>query len=54
MIHPTAEVERGAQVGADTRIWHFVHIRTGAKIGDNCTIGYNVLRRPRRASSAIT
>ena len=42
MIHPTAEVERGAQVGADTRIWHFVHVRTGAKIGANCTLGYNV------------
>lgn len=42
MIHPTAEVERGAQVGANTRIWHFVHIRTGARIGDNCTLGYNV------------
>src|SRR5215213_1030568 len=42
MIHPTAEVERGAQIGKDTRIWHFVHVRTGAKIGDNCTLGYNV------------
>jgi acetyltransferase-like isoleucine patch superfamily enzyme len=42
MIHPTAEVERGAQVGADTRIWHFVHVRTGARIGNNCTLGYNV------------
>jgi acetyltransferase-like isoleucine patch superfamily enzyme len=42
MIHPTAEVERGAQVGADTRIWHFVHVRSGARIGDNCTLGYNV------------
>ena len=42
MIHPTAEVERGAQIGADTRIWHFVHVRTGAKVGNNCTLGYNV------------
>jgi acetyltransferase-like isoleucine patch superfamily enzyme len=42
MIHPTAEVERGAQVGADTRIWHFVHVRSGARIGKNCTLGYNV------------
>ena len=42
MIHPTAEVERGAQVGTDTRIWHFVHVRAGAEIGANCTLGYNV------------
>ena len=29
VIHPTAEVERGAQVGADTRIWHHAHVRAG-------------------------
>jgi UDP-2-acetamido-3-amino-2,3-dideoxy-glucuronate N-acetyltransferase len=42
VIHPTADIERGAQIGADSRIWHFVHVRTGAVIGANCTLGYNV------------
>ena len=42
MIHPTADIERGAQIGADTRIWHFVHVRSGATLGANCTLGDNV------------
>lgn len=42
MIHRTAEVESGAQVGADTRIWHHCHVRGGAVIGDGCILGYGV------------
>jgi len=38
-IHPTAVVEDGAEIGEGTRIWHFVHVRSGAKIGKNCNIG---------------
>lgn len=36
--HPTAIVESEA-IGADTKIWHFAHVREAAKIGKNCTIG---------------
>jgi acetyltransferase-like isoleucine patch superfamily enzyme len=42
MIHPTAEVEAGAQVGEGTRIWHHAHVRAGAVIGANCILGYGV------------
>lgn len=42
MIHPTAEVEDGATVGGDTKIWRFTHVRRGASIGSGCTIGANV------------
>ncbi len=42
MIHPTAEVEDGAQVGAGTRIWHHAHVRAGAVIGAECNLGYGV------------
>lgn len=42
VIHPTAEVERGAQIGANTRIWHNVHVRTGAIVGDDCNLGHSV------------
>ncbi len=42
MIHPTAEVEEGAQVGEGTRIWHHAHVRSGARIGANCILGYGV------------
>jgi len=41
-IHPTAIVEEGAIIGANTKIWHWVHICKGAKIGKNCTFGQNV------------
>lgn len=38
-IHPTACVEENVQIGAGTRIWNYSHIRRGAVIGENCTIG---------------
>jgi acetyltransferase-like isoleucine patch superfamily enzyme len=37
-IHPTALVESNL-VGKETRVWAFVHILPGARIGDNCNIG---------------
>lgn len=41
-IHPTAIVDDGAIIGLDTRIWHWVHICGGAKIGEGCSFGQNV------------
>lgn len=40
--HPSAIVDAGAQVGTGTRIWHFVHVSAGAKIGSDCSLGQNV------------
>ena len=42
MIHETAIVEEGVELGEGTRIWHFVHIREGVKIGKNGNIGKDV------------
>jgi UDP-2-acetamido-3-amino-2,3-dideoxy-glucuronate N-acetyltransferase len=42
MIHPSSEVDEGAQVGAGTKIWHFCHVMPRAVIGENCNIGQNV------------
>ena len=42
MIHSTAIVDEGAQVGEGCRIWHWTHISSGAKIGRNCSFGQNV------------
>lgn len=42
-IHPTAIVDEGAQIGADTRIWHFSHVYAKARIGDHCVLGQNVM-----------
>lgn len=41
-IHETAIVDRGATVGAGTRIWHWVHVSAGAVIGERCSLGQNV------------
>ena len=40
--HETAIVDDGAQIGADTRIWHWVHVCPGARIGERCSLGQNV------------
>ena len=41
MIHESAYVE-DSEIGDDTKIWHFVHVRKGAKIGKNCNVGKGV------------
>ena len=41
-IHESSYVDDGVQIGEDTKIWHFCHIQTGAKIGSKCSIGQNV------------
>jgi UDP-2-acetamido-3-amino-2,3-dideoxy-glucuronate N-acetyltransferase len=41
-IHPTAIVDPGAQIGDGTKVWHWVHVSGGARIGRNCTLGQNV------------
>ena len=42
MVHPTAVVDEGAELGEGTKIWHFSHISQKAKIGKNCSFGQNV------------
>ena len=41
-VHPTAIVDEGAQIGDGTRVWHWVHISAGARIGERCSFGQNV------------
>ena len=41
--HETAVVDEGCQIGKGTRIWHFSHIMSGARLGENCNLGQNVL-----------
>lgn len=40
--HPSAIVDEGAQIGDSTRIWHWVHVSAGARIGAQCSLGQNV------------
>jgi UDP-2-acetamido-3-amino-2,3-dideoxy-glucuronate N-acetyltransferase len=41
-IHPTAIIDDGAQIGDETRIWHWVHVCAGARIGACVSLGQNV------------
>ena len=36
-------MNEGAIIGEGTAIWHFSHVCAGAVIGNNCTLGQNVL-----------
>jgi UDP-2-acetamido-3-amino-2,3-dideoxy-glucuronate N-acetyltransferase len=42
MIHSSAIVDDGAQIGEGSRVWHFVHVCGGAKIGKGVSLGQNV------------
>jgi len=41
-VHDSAIVDEGAQLGEGCRVWHFVHVCSGAKIGKNVSLGQNV------------
>jgi UDP-2-acetamido-3-amino-2,3-dideoxy-glucuronate N-acetyltransferase len=45
-IHESAYIDEGVDIGQGTKIWHFVHVMTGAKIGRDCVLGQNVLVGP--------
>ncbi len=38
-VHPTALVEEDVAVGAGSAIWDNVHIRRGARLGEECIVG---------------
>ncbi|ATP49061.1 MULTISPECIES: UDP-2-acetamido-3-amino-2,3-dideoxy-D-glucuronate N-acetyltransferase [unclassified Pseudomonas] len=40
--HSSAIVDEGAQIGKDSRVWHFVHVCSGARIGAGVSLGQNV------------
>ena len=41
-INSTSIIDEGAKIGKNCKIWHWVHISSGAKIGDDCSFGQNV------------
>ncbi len=41
-VHESAYVDDNVQVGEGTKIWHFSHVQSGAKIGKKCVFGQNV------------
>src|SRR3989304_10038371 len=41
-VDPHAVVDDNVDVGEGTKIWHFSHVQSGAKIGMKCILGQNV------------
>ncbi len=41
-VHPTSIVDDNVEIDEGTKIWHFSHIQSGARIGKNCSFGQNV------------
>lgn len=41
-IHESSCVDEPVEIGAGTKIWHFCHIQSGARIGEHCSFGQNV------------
>ena len=41
-FHRAAIIDEGSIIGKDTRVWHWVHISSGAKIGSGCSLGQGV------------
>lgn len=42
IVHESSYIDENVEIGEETKIWHFCHIQSGAKIGKNCSLGQNV------------
>lgn len=41
-VHPSSVIDEPVSIGKGTKIWHFCHVMSGAKIGERCSFGQNV------------
>ncbi len=46
LIHPTAVVDVGAELGEGARVWHYSHVMAGARVGREAILGQNVFVGP--------
>jgi UDP-2-acetamido-3-amino-2,3-dideoxy-glucuronate N-acetyltransferase len=44
--HESAVIDKDCKIGEGTKIWHFSHVMSGSKIGNECNIGQNVVISP--------
>ncbi len=42
-VHPSSYVDAGARVGARSKVWHFCHLMPGSEVGEDCSLGQNVV-----------
>ncbi|ANF26719.1 UDP-2-acetamido-3-amino-2,3-dideoxy-D-glucuronate N-acetyltransferase [Stutzerimonas stutzeri] len=40
--HPSSIIDDGASIGDGSRVWHFVHVCSGARVGRGVSLGQNV------------
>ena len=45
-VHPSAIVDDGVTIGANSKVWHFAHLLSGTEIGTDCSLGQNVMIGP--------
>lgn len=45
-VHESSFVDSGATIGSGTKIWHFCHILSDARIGKHCSFGQNCCVSP--------
>jgi UDP-2-acetamido-3-amino-2,3-dideoxy-glucuronate N-acetyltransferase len=45
-VHESSYIDEPCDIGRGTKIWHFSHIMSGARIGEKCNIGQNVVISP--------
>ncbi|CAH2032351.1 acyltransferase [Trichlorobacter ammonificans] len=45
-VHESSYVDEGAEIGSGTKIWHFSHVMSGARIGAQCSFGQNCVVSP--------
>lgn len=41
-VHESSYIDNNVTIGEGTKIWHFSHVQSGARIGKNCILGQNV------------
>lgn len=45
-VHPSAYVDGKVSIGANSKLWHFVHVLSNTDIGEGCVLGQNVMAGP--------
>lgn len=41
-VHESSYIDDNVEIGKGTKIWHFSHVQSGARIGEHCNMGQNV------------
>jgi len=41
-VHESSCIDEDVQIGKGSKIWHFSHLQSGARIGKGCILGQNV------------